>query len=465
MKKDDLQQGGKTMKRSFRMGAWLCALVLLLTSCGTTAKPTETPKNETPTQTEKKEETTKPEDKTDEQPKEEKVTLTLFANYSADQEIRTLDYALEKMKEIMPNVAVEIEPAPQDDGQKLMTYAASGNLPDVFKSDGVGIELFNKSGALLPLDDYVKAAGIEDNMVESYKSALYMPDGHIYAVPWQSPWINSFYANKEVFEANGVKIPENYDEFMAAVKAFREKDILPYALFGKEKAWCLHLYDILATRETTAGIAALDKGEALASDEPYVKAANKLVELVKAGMLSQDVFNTTYDQAEALFTSGKAAMFMTGTWALNGLEEKMGDKLVLIYYPLADAGKEEECRWNMSGGYSQGGFSVPAYSKHKEIAAEFAIQLSQKLNEAFVVLEGGASIFKGVPDTKAQLGAIMQQYVSDNKNFKSMSAFDWNLTNQELRTVMEDKAQELLTGSLSVEDFAKDIDEVIKSFK
>ena len=207
MKKDDLQQGGKTMKRSFRMGAWLCALVLLLTSCGTTAKPTETPKNETPAQTEKTEETTKPEDKTAEQPKDEKVTLTLFANYSADQEIRTLDYALEKMKEIMPNVAVEIEPAPQDDGQKLMTYAASGNLPDVFKSDGVGIELFNKSGALLPLDDYVKAAGIEDNMVESYKSALYMPDGHIYAVPWQSPWINSFYANKEVFEAHGVKIP------------------------------------------------------------------------------------------------------------------------------------------------------------------------------------------------------------------------------------------------------------------
>ena len=43
-----------------------------------------------------------------------------------------------------------------------------------------------------------------------------------------------------------------------------------------------------------------------------------------------------------------------------------------------------------------------------------------------------------------------------------MSAFDWNLTNQELKTVMEDKSQELLTGSLSAEDFVKDIDDAIK---
>ena len=424
------------MKKTVKTVACLCAAAIFLVSCGTSAKTPETSKSVTSSKTETKgTESAKASVTENKSTTDEKVTLTLFANYSADQEIRTLDYALEKMKEIMPNVTVEIEAAPQDDGQKLMTYAASGKLPDVLKS--------------------VKKAEIEDSMVDSYKYALYMPDGHIYAVPWQSPWINSFYANKEVFKNNGVKIPENYDEFLAAVKAFREKDILPYALFGKEKAWCLHLYDIMVTREKAAGIAALDRGEASATEEPYVKAANKLLDLVKEGMLSQDVFNTTYDQAEAMFTSGKAAMF-------NGLEEKMGDKLALLYYPLADAGKEESCRWNMSGGYSQGGFSVPSYSKHKEIAAEFAIRLSQKLNEAFVVLEGGASIFKSVPDTKAKLGPVMQQYVTDNKNFKSMSAFDWNLTNQELKTVMEDKSQELLTGSLSAEDFVKDIDDAIK---
>ena len=392
----------------------------------------------------------------------ENVTLKLYANYSDDQEKDTLDRAIAEMKKEMPNVTVEIEPASQDDGQKLKTYAASGNLPDIFKSDGVDIETFNKSGNLVQLDEYAKEAGITDDILDAYKDALYMSDGHIYAVPWQSPWVNAFYANKAVFEENGVKIPENYDEFLTAVKTFNEKGVLPYALFGKEKQWCLHLYDIMVTRTAPAGIKGLDENTAKASDPDYLDAANKLIELANAGMLSKDVFNTTYDQAKALFTSGKAAMFMTGTWALNGLEQEMGDNLVLMYYPLAPAGSEESAKWNMSGGYSQGGFSVPEYSKNKEIAAKYAVLLSRKVNDAFVALEGGSSIYKDAPKTEIELGPIMKQYIEDSGKFKSMSKFDWNLTNQELKTVMEDKSQELLTGSISAEDFAKELDLTIE---
>ena len=390
------------------------------------------------------------------------VTLKLYANYSDEQEKDTLDRAIEEMKKEMPNVTIEIEPAAQDDGQKLKTYAASGNLPDIFKSDGVDIETFNKSGALVQLDEYAKEAGIIDSISDAYKEALYMSDGHIYAVTWQSPWVNSFYANKKVFEENGIKIPTNYPEFLSAVKAFNEKGVLPYALFGKEKQWCLHLYDIMATRKAHDGIAALDDNTARASDDAYLDAAKKLIELVNAGMLSKDVFNTTYDQAEALFTSGKAAMFMTGTWALKGLEEQMGDNIEVMYYPLADAGSEEKVKWNMSGGYSQGGFSVPDYSKNKEVAAKYAVLLSRKLNDAFVQLEGGSSIYKDSPKAEVTLGPVMQQYINDTANFKTMSKFDWNLTNQELKTVMEDKSQELLTGSISAEDFAKEIDSVLE---
>lgn len=391
----------------------------------------------------------------------ENVTLKLYANYSADQEKATLDYAIAEMKKIMPEVTVEIEAAAQDDNQKLNTYAASGNLPDIFNTDGALMENILKSNALVELDSYVAEANIDEDMVDSYKSALYMADGHIYAVPWASPWVNSFYANKEVFEKNGVAIPTNYQEFLSATKALRAKDVLPYALFGKEKAWCLHLFDILATREVSDGISALDKGTAHASDAAYKKAAERLIELKNAGLFSDDVFSTTYDQAEALFVSGEAAMFMTGTWALSGLEEKMGDNVQVIYYPFADEGKEKEVQWNMSGGYGASGFAVPTYSEHKEIAAKYAVLLSRKLNDGFVVKEGGASIYKNGPSPESELGPVMAQYSSDNANFKTLSAFDWNLTNQKLKTVLEDKSQELLTGSLSVDDFAAAIDKII----
>ena len=217
---------------------------LLLTACSGASPDSKSPKNSSETTSESNKEADTGEN----------VTLKLYANYSDDQEKDTLDRAIEAMKKEMPNVTVEIEPASQDDGQKLKTYAASGNLPDIFKSDGVDIEILNKSGTLLQLDEYAKEAGIIDDIADAYKDALYMSDGHIYAVPWQSPWVNSFYANKKVFEENGVKIPENYDEFLTAVKTFNEKGVLPYALFGKEKQWCLHLYDILVTRKAPDGI-------------------------------------------------------------------------------------------------------------------------------------------------------------------------------------------------------------------
>ena len=133
-----------------------------------------------------------------------------------------------------------------------------------------------------------------------------------------------------------------------------------------------------------------------------------------------------------------------------------------MYYPLAPAGSEEAAKWNMSGGYSQGGFSVPEYSKNKEVAAKYAVLLSRKVNDAFVALEGGSSIYKDAPTAEIELGPIMKQYLEDSAKFKSMSKFDWNLTNQELKTVMEDKAQELLTGSITADDFAKELDLTIE---
>ena len=357
---------------------------------------------------------------------------------------------------------VTFKPIPVENRDDIVSAkVAGGSFPDMVDVGGAGVPQSAISQNLVyDLKPYIDENKLQDAVGLNYTQ--HDMDGHIYAVPWQSPWVNSFYANKKVFEENGVKIPTNYPEFLSAVKAFNEKGVLPYALFGKEKQWCLHLYDIMATRKAHDGIAALDDNTARASDDAYLDAAKKLIELVNAGMLSKDVFNTTYDQAEALFTSGKAAMFMTGTWALKGLEEQMGDNIEVIYYPLADAGSEEKVKWNMSGGYSQGGFSVPDYSKNKEIAAKYAVLLSRKLNDAFVQLEGGSSIYKDSPKAEVTLGPVMQQYINDTANFKTMSKFDWNLTNQELKTVMEDKSQELLTGSISAEDFAKEIDSVLE---
>src|SRR5665647_1992924 len=84
---------------------------------------------------------------------EEEATLKIYAQYSDDDTKVPYDYAVEQMAIAYPNVKLELEVQAQDDGQKLMTYAATGNLPDIFQVSSAQIENFKESGNIMVLND------------------------------------------------------------------------------------------------------------------------------------------------------------------------------------------------------------------------------------------------------------------------------------------------------------------------
>jgi raffinose/stachyose/melibiose transport system substrate-binding protein len=96
-----------------------------LAACGST----ETPKETTSAPAATVAATTAPA-KADAKP----VKLRIYAQY-ADEDTKTpYDYAVAELKKEMPNVELELDIQAQDDGQKLKTYAATGNLPDIFQA-------------------------------------------------------------------------------------------------------------------------------------------------------------------------------------------------------------------------------------------------------------------------------------------------------------------------------------------
>ena len=154
---------------------------------------------------------------------EEKVTLKIFSQYSLPEEKQPFDYAKEQVAKVMPNVELELDIEPQDDNAKLKTLAASGSLPDIIRVTAGIVDLFKKSNNLLQLDQYVNELKIEDRIRPAYKGLLWDSENHCYAVPRTASPTFIMYYNKELFTQNGVKVPENYDEFLPLLKSSMQR--------------------------------------------------------------------------------------------------------------------------------------------------------------------------------------------------------------------------------------------------
>lgn len=394
---------------------------------------------------------------------DQKVKLKIYAQYSSDDEKQPFDYAVEKMKEKMPNVELDLEIMAQDDNQKIKTYAATGNLPDIFVATSDIIESFKKSDNILMLDDYVKDLKIEDRFLQSSMSLLKDKEGHTWAVPSAGQFAALLYYNKDVFEKCNVEVPTNYEEFLESVKTFKSNDIIPLALFAKEKWPGVQLFDMLVSRKESKGVAKLDSGDGSASEEAYISAANKIVELVKAGLLPKGAFNLSSDEAGALFKEGKAAMYLSGAWSMNNLGTNMGDNVGILYYPLADAKDADNVKWNMSGGGYNSGFGVSPHSKYKDIAAEYLCQFALEFAEGRIIKRGDPNpILKNSPEPEKGYLTIQQQYVADSDNFKTMTCFPWGLKNSKFKAAIEDEVNRLLTGDYSVDKFVENLNKAIE---
>jgi len=392
----------------------------------------------------------------------EKVKLRIYAQYSDDDTKGYYDYAVAELAKEMPNVELELEIQAQDDGQKLKTYAATGNLPDIFNVGLEQINVFRKSGNILELDAYADKFGFKDKMHPSAMNTLYV-DNHIYAFPYAGNEFVLLYYNKELFEQNGVKVPTTKEEMLAAIEAFKAKGITPLSIFAKEKWPTVALYDVFATRYNPKGIVALDKGEAKPSDEAFKKAAQDLKDLVDAGMLPKGATSLNYDQAVALFHEGKAAMFINGQWEIEASTKALGDKVGYMYYPAPDAATYEANKFAFSGGGNPGGFAVSANTENKDLAAEVAQFMALKYAEHKYTQKASPIVATKVDKpVEKPFDPLMEQLNKDIPNITSTTAFAWGLSNAKFKAAIEDASQNLLVDGYTVDQFVQDVEASLK---
>ena len=390
----------------------------------------------------------------------EKVKLRIYTYYD-DNAKGGIIPAAEEMKTIMPNVEIEFMPRADADQTKLKSMAAVGDMPEIFESDGSLIETFKKSNQLVVLDKYIEEMNVKEKINESMYPVLWNPDGHCYAMPFDGSNIGLIYYNKDLFSSNSIKVPTNYDEFLAAVKAFSEKGIVPIAFFAKEKWPGVQLYDMLVTRVEPAGVNKVNNGQGKITEEAYKVAAERLYELAKSGMVVKGAFNTDYDQAFAMFQQGKAAMMVNGSWMLGDAAEKIGDHIDYLGYPLADAETVENSKYNMAAGATEGGYSVAASSKDVDLTAKYAIQFAMLVGKYRVVKMGYCTpLLKENPEPEKPHKPIQEKFIAETPSWKTMTVFPFALSNLEFKTALEENVEKLMLGSpqFTPDDFIKEME-------
>jgi raffinose/stachyose/melibiose transport system substrate-binding protein len=284
-----------------------------------------------------------------------KAEVTIY-RYYADADKVNMDAAIEKLSEKYPNLKINIEHRTDSDGTALKTWAAVGELPDIFENTSA--EAYNslkENGDLYCLDDAIKATGFYDlftNGEVSQKSHT-NADGHQYSMACEVNHVFELWYNRELFDGLGLQEPANYEEFKNCITVLKDAGKVPIALFGAEQWPGTALYSLACIAEGQAeGVEAVNDGKASISDDAYVRAAQKFAEIVDLGAFGTGALSTNYQQASEMMFNGQAGFFASGTWFWSTIEgDGYGDIIDWCNSNVfADADKAEDVKGMCVGG-------------------------------------------------------------------------------------------------------------------
>jgi len=291
-----------------------------------------------------------------------------------------------------PDVKIKFEAfEPTSYNTILSTALAGGKGPDLIQARAYGgLEAFAKPGYFLALD---KATVPElDNFSADVLAAESMrEDRKVYAVPFATQTVLILY-NKELFQKNGVSVPETWEEMIAAAKTLKAKGVMPFAN-GTATAWQNEILMGAFTPSIygTGFNADLVAGKATFEDKRFVDAMAKLAELKE--YLPQGFTGVDYPTMQQLFISGRAAMIAAGSFEIANFR-RQNPKLDIGVFPGPAATKGGPRLVSL---FVDGGYAVNAKTEHKADAIKFIRYVaSPRFGELFSAKLGNISPIKGV---------------------------------------------------------------------
>lgn len=344
---------------------------------------------------------------------------------------------------------------------KLRTLVASGELPDFIDTDAdpYAQELAD-AGMLVDMKQFLEEQGLYDQFYEPALKYQELPDGSLYLLPLEYHLEMTWY-NKKIFEENNLTVPKTIDDMLTISKALKDKGITPIAVDGVD-VWPVLRYAAMIPFRTTGNEFArnLSQGKVKMADDVGMQAANFVSEI---GQYFQKGFaSTDYTTAKNMFLNGEAAMYRMGTWEIpsfvdENLPEQLKGQVDYFYLPTINNAKTPD---NEFFGNSGIGLAATTYN-FDETTKDFLSYVLKNYSDVYVAKQQMSPLKFAIED-ESKYSELFLRIKKDMDHYGSEFAKPWDtLLDADTNSVMSDLIIKLAMGTMTPEDFAKQIDDAI----
>ncbi|SEB92600.1 raffinose/stachyose/melibiose transport system substrate-binding protein [Paramicrobacterium humi] len=348
--------------------------------------------------------------------------------------------------------------------QKYETLAAANKLPELFDTDATPFaQKLAKQGRMIDVGALLDDLDLTDQYREAALNYQRFPDGSLYMVPFEYS-SEYFWYNKDLFSQAGIDIPSSLDDFPAMCESLRAKGITPIALDGQDQ-WPLERYmAYYPFRKAGADyVSDLANGEAKFADEAGQEAAKWLYDLGQAGCFQEGFSSTGYADAQALFTSGKAAVYNIGTWELSNLatdalDEGVRDSVDFFTLPTIEGSVTDADEFVTTSGIGMA-VNAKTYDPLVRDFLGFALKHYPEIYAASGAMAPTTSVKTTIPEGATDLYSKAVEQ-ADNVGKKIAVPWDTQL-DPATNTRLQQELTLLVQGNVTPDEFVKTMDSAL----
>ena len=394
-------------------------------------------------------------------------TLKIWHVYTTESDGKQIvDQAVKETQKKFPNL--KVVSSPMEDGAyktKMQVAINSGELPDIFMSWGGGsLKKYVDADMAMNLNSWLEEnPEVTNNFVSKTVFDPATFNDNVYGVPGHGIEIFATYYNKEIFEKYDLEVPETYEELKEVIKVLRSNDIVPFALANQE-AWpasfyYMYLVDRIGGYDAFQSV--LNRTGGHFTDKPFVKAAEKVQELVDLGAFPNGFNGLKHGNAQdyMLYYSKRAAMtIQTPSFIPNMKKEapEIYEETGIFTFPKVKGGEGNPD--NALGSPGGSWFTVNKNTENKEAALEFLRNLSTEKAGRALKEAGLVPVQKGV-EVEGRIPSKMKELFMKAPHIQT--AYDQTLP-PKLGSYHKESLQGILDGSLTPEEMTKEWEELAK---